>query len=147
MRHLLFAPIASFLITGACASAPDPAPESVPAELRTAVPAVQRGWENGDVNALRPFYADNVVVEAAGERYSGWNDVRTRWLEPAFPVMSGFRSTDLVFDREGADIIERGRYSFTLTADGRMERASGAFAQRWQRQPDGSWKVVSLRVE
>ena len=145
MRTSIIAPLV--LLATACATTPDPEVHQTPPELTAAVPAMLRAWQGDDVNAFRALYADNVVVEAQGERYSGWNDVRTRWIEPALPAMSDFRSTDLVFERQGNDIIERGRYSFRITSDGGSETFAGAFAQRWQRQSDGTWKVVSLRVE
>ena len=146
MRQSILASVVLVLAT-ACATTPDPAPETIPSELSTVVPGLQRAWQGDDLSAYRPFYADNVVVEASGERYSGWNDVSTRWIQPALPAISEFRSTDLVFDRDGNDIIERGRYTFRLTTQGESQEVSGVFSQRWQRQADGTWKVVSVRVE
>jgi hypothetical protein len=33
-----------------------------------------------------------------------------------------------------------------MTQDGTTQEVRGAYAQRWQRQPNGSWRVVSANI-
>ena len=134
------------LVVAGCATSSEMDTARIPSELATAVPALQRAWQGDDVSVFQPLYAENVIVVTPTDRYTGWTDVRTRWLA-GLPAVTDFRSWDLTFTREGNDIIETGRYSFTLTQDGRPQAMRGSFAQRWQRGADGNWRVVSINVQ
>jgi ketosteroid isomerase-like protein len=135
------------LVAAGCATSSELDVASLPSELTTAVPALLAAWQGDNVVAFEPYYAENVIVVTPTDRYSGWSDVRARWITPALPAMTNFRATDQTFTREGNDIIETGRYSYTITQDGRTENMRGSFAQRWQRQADGSWRVASVAVQ
>jgi ketosteroid isomerase-like protein len=80
------------------------------------------------------------------DRYSGWNDMHARWLTPTLKGMSNFMAMPTNFTREGDDIIETGRYSFTMTQDGTSQNVTGRYAQRWQRQPNGNWRVATANI-
>ena len=142
--HSLLAGVALF---AACATTETVYLTPPPAELTTAAPALLRAWQGDDISAFSPYYAENVVVVTPTDRYTGWADVRGRWITPGLPVISDFNLSNVNFSREGNDIIETGRYTYIATQDGRSERMRGSYAQRWQRQTDGSWRVVSVNVQ
>jgi ketosteroid isomerase-like protein len=119
---------------------------AVPSELVATHPALLRAWQGEDPNALRPFYADNAIIVTPTERYAGWNDMNARWITPTLQVASNFMAMPSSFVREGNDIIENGRYHFSITKDGQVHAMKGRYAHRWQRQPDGTWRVVSANL-
>lgn len=135
------------LVISGCATTTSTDYANAPSELATAAPALLRAWQGTDAAAFRPYYSDNVIVVTATDRYSGWNDVHSRWITPGLGALSNFRTSGVTFTREGSDIIETGRYSYRVTQEGRTQNMTGAFAQRWQRQTDGSWRVVSVNVQ
>jgi ketosteroid isomerase-like protein len=135
------------LVLAGCASSSETDSSNIPSELATAVPATLRAFQGTDVSPFDALYAENIIVVTPTDRYTGLSDVRTRWLAPFLPAKTDFRSSDLIFTREGNDIIEQGRYSFKITQDGKVQTMRGAFAQRWQRQPDGTWKIVAITVQ
>jgi ketosteroid isomerase-like protein len=134
------------LAAGACVRDPEPA-VSTPPELAAAHPALIAAWRGTDPAAFRPYFADKAIVVTAEDQFTGWEDIQARWITPALPMMSSFALTGVAFAREGADIVETGRYSFQMTMEGESESVNGIYAQRWQRQPDGSWRVVTINVE
>lgn len=134
------------LVIGGCATTTTDY-ANAPSELATAAPALLRAWQGTDAAAFRPYYTDNVVVVAPSGRYSGWNEVHTSWITPAMGAISNFRTSGVTFTREGNDIIETGRYSYRVTQEGNVQNMTGSFAQRWQRQADGTWRVVAVNVQ
>jgi ketosteroid isomerase-like protein len=119
---------------------------TLPAELSVAHPALYRAWQGNDPLAMRPWYAENARIITSTAEYNGWEDMHTRWLTPTLKGMSDFLAMPSSFTREGNDIIEMGRYSFRMTQDGTVQQVRGAYAQRWQRQPNGNWRVVSANI-
>ena len=119
----------------------------VPTELSTAYPGLARGWVALNAEAIRPYYAENAVIVLPQTQFNGWNDMHTRWLAPNLSNMRNFSTSGVTFTREGNDIIETGRYSYSVLQGGSSEKRQGAFANRWQRQPDGSWRVVSATIQ
>ena len=118
----------------------------LPSELAVAHPALYRAWQGNDPMAMRPWYTDNALIVTSSDRYTGWNDMHTRWLTPTLKGMSNFMAMPASFTREGDDIVETGRYSFTMTQDGKVQEVRGRYAQRWQRQSNGNWRVVSANI-
>jgi ketosteroid isomerase-like protein len=131
---------------GALPSADARTSSALPAELGTAHPALYRAWQGNDPNAMRPYYVDHALIVTSTDRYSGWQDIHSRWLTPTLKGMSNFMAMPSSFRREGNDIVEQGRYSFRMTQDGKVQDSSGAYAQRWQRQSNGTWRVVSANI-
>lgn len=138
-----------FALTGCAAQGEmaDGVTVTVPTELNTQQPGLLRAWQGTSPDAIGNYYAPHAVVVLPSGRLTGWDQIRTQWITPALPTMSGFTATPTGFTREGNDIIETGRYSYVATVDGRRENRSGVFAHRWQRQPDGSWRVVSATIQ
>jgi ketosteroid isomerase-like protein len=125
---------------------PNADPAMLPAELASVHPGLYRAWQGDDPTAMRPYYADHAVIVTPTDRFTGWNDMQTRWLTPTLKSMSGFMAMPSSFTREGADIIERGRYSFSTTQKGTLQDVHGNYAQRWQLSPSGLWRVVSVNI-
>ena len=134
------------ITTKAAASADARTAATLPGELSVAHPALYRAWQGKDPLAMRPWYVDNALIVTTTDIYRGWNDMLTRWLEPTLKGMSNFMAMPTSFTREGDDIIEVGRYSFTVTQDNVAQEVRGGYAQRWQRQPNGNWRVATANI-
>lgn len=119
----------------------------VPTELAAVHAAAIAAWHGTDAAALRPYYADNAVVVTGTERYTGWEDMHTRWLTPSIGNMRNLEIVPLSFTRDGADIIETGRYEFEMTVEGEAQEMAGTYSQRWQRGTDGTWRIVSVTAQ
>ena len=144
----------------ACAANPEPnsikaatvtraAPSDVgvmPAELNIAHSGLYRAWQGDDAMAMRPYYTDDAVVVATSGRYTGWQDIHTRWLVPTLKDISDFMAMPSSFTRNGDEIVEVGRYMFTITRDGKTEQQRGTYSQRWRLQPNHMWRLTSVNI-
>ena len=133
-------------------AAPGPAPAvtaevTVPTEIATLHPGLLRAWQGTDVAVFQPYFADNAVVVTPDARYTGWTEIRTRWIEPSLPVMSAFVATPTAFTREGDVIVETGTYSFNMKQDAGVQAMRGTYSHRWSRMPVGSWKIISATIQ
>ena len=119
----------------------------VPNELATVRPGYVAAWSGTDPMAFRTYISENAVVITPSDRFTGWNDIRTRWLAPTLTGMTNYMVTPTSFTREGNDIIESGHYTYRVThAGGHTENRTTAYSYRWQRQPDGTWRIVGVSV-
>lgn len=119
---------------------------SLPNEIATAHSGLMRAWQGKDPLAMRPYYMDNAVIVTSSDRYQGWQDMHARWLTPTLPGISNFMAWPTSFTRDGEDILETGRITFRMTQDARVQDVSGTYAHRWQRSPNGLWRVVSANI-
>lgn len=125
-----------------------PGPETgitfeLPHELTAVHPALLRAWQGKQPDALRPFYTSGAEVITSARRFNGWTDIREHWLVPLLQGMNGFMTMPSSFTRANGDIVENGRYSMRLIVNGHVRDVRGIYSRRWQRQPAGSWQVVS----
>lgn len=119
---------------------------TLPSELGTSHPALLRAWQTKDAPAMRPYYTEDVVVDTRTARFAGWHEVVDRWITPTLQNMTGFMAMPTSFTRSGEEILEQGRYSFQMLQDGQTVDVSGVYAQRWQRQQSGLWRVKSASL-
>jgi ketosteroid isomerase-like protein len=118
----------------------------LPAELSTAHAGLLRAWQGKDPLAMRPYYADDAVVVTRTDRFEGWYELQTRWLTPTLQQLSGFMAMPTSFKRVGAVIHEQGRYSYRMVENGREQEFEGVYAQQWQQQQNGHWRVTAATV-
>ena len=104
-------------------------------------------WRGTDAAAFQPLYADGVKVETAEDRYTGWNEVRARWLSE-WPKIRNFTTSDHRFTRKGTDITESGHYEYQLVKDdGSTSKRNGTYVQRWELQSDGNYRVSAFTLQ
>lgn len=129
------------------APAPAAAPAETPAALAPIRTQYRAAWNGSDPQAVAGFFAEDAVfTNAEGETLNGRENIQQSWLNSAVPNMSQLEATPESFETMGDRITETGRVSFELTAEGESEMASGRYEQVWQRQPNGEWKIASLRI-
>lgn len=153
--------LALAVVVGGCASSPSPQEEigvqpagivttevAVPVELFTVRPAYIQAWSSTDPLAFNTYFSENAVVITPTERFTGLNDIRTRWIGPMLTGTSNFTIMPSSFTREGNDIIEGGRYSYRVTHEGgHTEVKNLGYSYRWQKQADGTWRIVGVSVQ
>jgi uncharacterized protein (TIGR02246 family) len=156
------------LITAACAkSAPAAAPDSTttamangapaatttatdPAAARKAILDADAKWaaaeQRGDANAVASVYADSVITLYNGAPAVHGRDAVTKALADRFAKTNltnvNYHTDDIMVD--GNIAVELGSSVDTKTpkAGGKSVTEKGRYMTVWQKQPDGSWKVV-----
>lgn len=153
--------LAFVCMLAACAAVPEPnsvkatpfanaAPQDagmMPAELNVAHSGLYRAWQGDDALAMRPYYADDAVIVTPSDRYTGWQDIQTRWLVPTLKDITDFMAMPTSFTRNGDEIVEVGRYMFTMTRDGKSQDQRGTYSQRWKLQPSGMWRLTAVNIQ
>ena len=118
----------------------------VPVELFETHAALYRAWQDDQPAKLAPYFSSNAVVTTTTGYYRGWEAIESQWLAPLLRTTSGIFAKPASFTHEGEDIVERGTYHTSLLENGKMRPARGEYAQRWRRNPDGRWQVVSANI-
>jgi ketosteroid isomerase-like protein len=128
------------------ASGPEPAadPAAVQAAIDGANNSFMTALQRGDTAAATVNYTDDAVVMMPGEE---------AWIGPAVhqkmvEFMKQFTIKDPKFIKgdlllSGDLAVERGGFEWTLVPKtGKPVQDKGKYLTVWQKQPDGSWKIV-----
>lgn len=118
-----------------------------PAPIAAIHPQFLAAWQGTDADAVAAFYADDAVVTVPdGTVFTGKEEIRSRWIGTSLGTMSDFDAVPESFEMAGDRITEVGRYSFQQTVEGETEMVAGRYQGVWERQPDGSWLIISTQV-
>ena len=157
-------PIVPVLLLGAlyaCAPAqpetapmPTAAPSSaaaaataIPSELQSASQGYVAAWNQKDPAAVGHFFADDIHGTVGERTIHGRAQLVSGWVSPSLTAVSNLRATVESVTPAGDRFTETGRFTYTATNPGQApSTASGTFTHVWARQPDGSWKIVSLTI-
>ena len=161
----LLATLASAFVLSGCASSPSPQEEvvvtqpaavvttetavvTVPTEIATIHPALITAWSGSDPNAFQVYFTDNATVVTPVRTFTGWTEIHSGYLTPMFPGVTSYTLTPASFTREGMDVIvESGNFAYKITKEGALTDVTGTYTHRWQKQPDGSWRLVSVTIK
>ena len=129
---------------------PSPTPPAALAEARQAIDKGNaqwiEAWDKADASLLaRLFAADGILLARNGKIFKGPQQI----LERQKPVMEGagkgvkvtVTTVDLWLDGETA--YETGKYSYKYQEKGKPVTEEGRYVTIWQRQSDGSWKIIA----
>ena len=135
------------------AAAPDPGDDRLylgqshnAAELRIEIEAVSAKLSNAmlgarDMEAIASFYADDaIMVDDAGTLVKGREAIVQYWSQ--VPEIIDWVHTTHFVDGSKSLMVQRGRSELTLKVGGGEHVSSVEFTQLWQRQSDGSLKIV-----
>lgn len=135
------------LLLGACAAAPSPVPGED--HFRALVAdAYVAPFRNGDIERWIDAFADDAVALHDGlPALVGKPAIRSFGeMVRGQSVIARFEVTVREVRHSGEWVLTRGDYvsRFENRSDGRSPRGEerGKFILLWERQPDGSWKVV-----
>jgi ketosteroid isomerase-like protein len=119
------------------------------AEAQKIAEQAEANFTTGDVNALMRQYADGAVMfDATHPQFSTDRKVQTGWAQ-AFVSMkpADYHVPDRQIQIVGPDaFISSGTEMFTVAAGAARPTISARFTDVFQRQPDGSWKIVHEHV-
>jgi uncharacterized protein (TIGR02246 family) len=129
---------------------PSPTPSAALAEARQAIDKGNAqwidAWDKADASMLsRLFAEDGILLARNGEIFKGPQQI----LERQKPVMEGagkgvkvtVTTVDVWLDDETA--YETGKYSYKYQEKGKPVIEEGRYVTIWQRQSDGSWKIIA----
>lgn len=119
------------------------------AEARAIAERAEASFTTGDVNAIMDHYADGaVMIDASNPEPSTDRKVQTGWAQ-AFVSMkpASYHVPDRYIQIVGPDaFISSGTEVFTVKAGAANPTVSARFTDVFQRQRDGSWKIVHEHV-
>ena len=147
-----FCLVASILVVVACAqpAAEPPAAPDTRAEDAATIHAAVEAWSAAaqakDPEAFASVYVDDAVLMLEGAPdLAGIEAIREgiggMMQDPNFDL--SFAADNVVVARAGDQAYETGTYSLTMSdADGNPATQVGHYVVLWEKQEDGSWKVV-----
>jgi hypothetical protein len=106
-------------------------------------------FTSGDVGKIMGQYADGAVMfDASHAGYTTDRKVQTDWAQSFVSMKpADYRVPDRQIQIVGPDaFVSSGTETFTVAAGAARPTVSARFTDVYQRQKDGSWKIVSEHV-
>lgn len=148
MRILLASAIALLALAGCRQVHPTRAPVTKAEAARIAEQA-EANFTTGDVNAVMRQYADGAVMfDGSHPAYSTDRKVQTGWARDFVSMKpADYHVPDRQIQIVGPDaFVSSGTEVFTVAAGAARPTISARFTDVFQRQSDGSWKIVHEHV-
>jgi ketosteroid isomerase-like protein len=148
VRLLLISAIALLPVAGCKQAASDHAPVTKAEATRIAEQA-EATFTTGDVNAIMRQYADGAVMfDASHPELSIDRKVQAGWARDFVSMKpADYHVPDRQIQLIGPDaFISSGTEIFTVEAGAARPTVSARFTDVFQRQRDGSWKIVHEHV-
>jgi hypothetical protein len=148
VRLLLISAIALLPVAGCKQAASDHAPVTKAEATRIAERA-EATFTTGDVNAImRQYAAGAVMFDASHPELSTDRKVQTGWARDFVSMKpADYHVPDRQIQLVGPDaFISSGTEVFTVEAGAARPTVSARFTDVFQRQRDGSWKIVHEHV-
>jgi len=123
--------------------------DTLPAAVRAAHDAYVAAWNAGDHAALAALFADDAEVYFGDELLAGSRaEIDERWLSKEAGLVSALVMTPDRVTRGGDEVTESGTATLRFRrGDGSTGSERGGYAHVWARQPDGAWKLRSVRMD
>ena len=144
-----FVSLIGALALAGCQRTPSGNPPVTEAQAAKIAEQAEASFTTGDVKAIMAQYGDKaVMIDAASPNPSADRKVQTGWAQ-AFASMQP--ADYKVVDRhiqliDGDAFISSGIETFTVAAGAARPTVSARFSDVFQRQKDGSWKIVHEHV-
>jgi hypothetical protein len=137
------------LVLGACLKESPTHPAVTEAEAGTIAERAEASFTTGDTKAIMAQYADNaVMIDAATPAPSADRKVQTGWANNFISMKpADYKVVDRHIQLVGNDaFVSSGIETFTVAAWEARPTVSARFSDVFQRQKDGSWKIVHEHV-
>jgi ketosteroid isomerase-like protein len=123
--------------------------DTLPAAVRAAHDAYVAACNAGDHAALAALFADDAEVYFGDEFLAaGRAEIDAQWLAKEVEMTSALVMTPDRVTRGGGEVTESGTATFRFRrGDASIDSAGGGYAHVWARQPDGTWKLRSVRMD
>ena len=148
MRTLIVSSLA-LLALGACKVQQAHNPPVTKAEAARIAEAAEASFTTGDVKAIMAQYADGAVMFDAGHPdFSTDRKVQTGWAQDFVSMKpADYHVPDRQIQVLGPDaFISSGTEVFTVASGSLRPTLKARFTDVFQRQGDGSWKIVHEHV-
>ena len=120
-----------------------------PAEATRIAEQAEANFTTGKVDAVMRQYADGAVMfDASHPNYSTDRKVQTGWAKDFVSMQpADYRVPDRQIQIVGPDaFVSSGTETFTIASGSARPTISARFTDVFQRQRDGSWKIVHEQV-
>ena len=147
MRMLALIPPA--LLLSACLKDGPAKPPVTEAEANQIAEQAESSFTTGDTRAIMAQYADRaVMIDAATPNPSADRKVQTGWANNFVSMKpADYKVVDRHIQIVGHDaFVSSGIETFTVAAGEARPTVSARFTDVFQRQKDGSWKIVHEHV-
>ncbi len=133
------------LVTLGCAGPPEGPAVDLEAERRALLEADEAWFESHeDVDEFASFLADDAIFMPDDAPAARGESIRTMWEQllsiPGFGLE--WRATSATVAEAGDMGYTIGTYELTVEQDGAPMVTVGKYVTLWEKQADGSWKVV-----
>ena len=146
MRRIVVA-LAMGVLAG-CAAPRASGPGAFPAGLAEARAAYAAAWGGTDRAALAAFFAEDARVIFPDYTLEGRARIDERWLTEDIGKVTALVMTPERITRSGDEVTEAGTVTLRFRREGGETGAErGTYEHVWARQPDGAWKLRSVRLE
>lgn len=149
MRILVAATVGLLALAGCKATTPTSRAPVTTAEATRIAEQAEANFTTGDVNAVMRQYADGAVMfDATHPVPSTDRKVQTGWARDFVSMKpADYRVPDRQIQIVGPDsFVSSGTEMFTVAAGTARPTISARFTDVFQRQRDGSWKIVHEHV-
>ena len=148
MRRLPIS-IAILLTAIACQKAPSGQPPVTEAQAARIAEAAEANFTTGDVGKVMAQYAERaVMIDAATTEPSADRKVQTGWAKTFVSMApADYKVPNRHIQLLGGDaFISSGVETFTVAAGSARPTVSARFTDVFQRQKDGSWKIIHEHI-
>ena len=124
-------------------------PAVTEAEASSIAETAEASFTKGDLKAVMAQYADNaVMIDAASANPSADRKVQAGWAQSFISMQpADYKVLDRHIQLLGPDaFVSSGIETFTVAAGAARPSVSARFTDVFQRQKDGSWKIVHEHV-
>jgi hypothetical protein len=149
MMHKLLATLAILALAGCKVHQSGPAPTLTKEDATKIAEAAEATFTGGDLKAIMAQYAVGAVMfDSAHPAYSTDRKVQTDWAQDFVSMKpSDYHEPDRQIQILGNDaFVSSGTETFTVIAGNQRPTLSARFTDVFQRQGDGSWKIVHEHV-
>jgi uncharacterized protein (TIGR02246 family) len=137
------------LALAACGKAATDSPPVTIAEATQIAERAEASFTKGDAKTVMAQYADNaVMIDAGSPDPSSDRKVQSGWAQTFVSMQpSDYKVINRQVQLLGGDaFISSGIETFTVVAGAARPTVSARFTDVFQRQKDGSWKIVNEHV-
>jgi ketosteroid isomerase-like protein len=149
MKHIVVLSLAVTALAGCKLQHTGDTQPVTKAEATKIAEAAEANFTTGDIKKVMAQYADGAVMFDAGHPgYSTGRKVQTGWAQDFVSMMpADYHVPDRQIQVVGPDaFISSGTEVFTIAAGSARPQISARFTDVFQRQSDGSWKIVHEHV-
>jgi uncharacterized protein (TIGR02246 family) len=147
MRRSIAA-LALGLLAACAAPGTGPGPEGMPMDLAAAHMAYAAAWAGTDRAALASFFTDDARVIFRDYTLEGRAQIEARWLMRDVGRVTSLVMASQQVARLQDEVTESGTVTLRFRREsGEVSAEAGTYQHVWARQPDGAWKLRSVRMD